>query len=65
MVLPGTGGVTMLSVCWWSSGVHVRLLVLVVLPYRGSLWVGGVVEYMSDPWNWEFYHTECHCGLVV
>ena len=31
----GTGGVTILSVivCWWCSGVHYRLLVLVVLPY--------------------------------
>ena len=31
----GTGGVTILrvSVGWWCSGVHVRLLVLVVLPY--------------------------------
>ena len=31
----GTGGVTILraSAGWWCSGVHVRLLVLVVLPY--------------------------------
>ena len=31
----GTGGVTILrvSVGRWCSGVHVRLLVLVVLPY--------------------------------
>ena len=31
----GTGGVTILrvSVGWWCSGVHVRLLVLGVLPY--------------------------------
>ena len=31
----GTGGVTILrvSVGWWCSGVHVRLLLLVVLPY--------------------------------
>ena len=39
-----------LAVCvgWWCSGVHVRLLVLMVLPYRGSVWVGGVLEYMPD-----------------
>ena len=31
----GTGGVTILrvSVGWWCSGVHIRLLVLVVLSY--------------------------------
>ena len=31
----GTGGVTILrvSVGWWCSGVHVRLLVVVMLPY--------------------------------
>ena len=31
----GTGGVTILRVSdgWWYNGVHVRLLVLVVLPY--------------------------------
>ena len=31
----GTGGFTILrvSVGWWCSGVHVRLLLLVVLPY--------------------------------
>ena len=31
----GTGVVTILkiSVGWWCSGVHARLLVLVVLPY--------------------------------
>ena len=31
----GTGGVTILrvSVGWWCSGVHVRLLGVVVLPY--------------------------------
>ena len=31
----GTGVVTILkvSVGWWCSGVHVRLLVLVLLPY--------------------------------
>ena len=50
---------------WWCSGVHVRLLVLVVLPYRGSVWVGGVVKYMSDSWYWWCYHTEGQCGLVV
>ena len=33
---------------WWCSGVHVRLLVLVVLPHGGSVWVGGVVEYISE-----------------
>ena len=38
--------------CWWCSGVHVRLLVLVVLPYGESVLVGGVVEYMSDSWYW-------------
>ena len=47
------------------SGVHVRLLVLVVLPYRGSVCVGGVVEYMSDSWYWWSYHTEGQCRLVV
>ena len=46
------------SVGWWCSGVHIRLLVLVVLPYRGSGWVGGVVEYMSDSWYLWCYHTE-------
>ena len=42
----GIGDVTTLrvSVGWWCSGVHVRLLVLVVLPYLGSVCVGGVVE---------------------
>ena len=46
----GTGGFTVLRVTvgWWCNGVHVRLLVLVVLPYRGSVWVSGVVEYMSN-----------------
>ena len=29
---------------WWYNGVHVRLLVLVVLTYRGSVWVGDVVS---------------------
>ena len=37
---------------WWCSGVHVRLLVLVVLPYGESVLVGCVVEYMSDSWYW-------------
>ena len=37
---------------WPCSAVHVRLLVLVVLPYSGSVWVDGVVEYMSDSWYW-------------
>ena len=59
----GTGDVTILrvSVGWWCSGVLVRLLVLVVLPYSGSVWVGGVVEYMSDSWYWWCYHTEGQC----
>ena len=50
----GTGDVTILrvSVGWWCSGVLVRLLVLVVLPYSGSVWVGGVVEYLLDSWYW-------------
>ena len=38
------------SVGWWCSEVHIRLLVLVVLPYTGSVWVVGVVVYMSDTW---------------
>ena len=29
------------------------------------MWVGGVVEYMSDSLYWRCYHTEGHCGLVV
>ena len=43
----GTGDVTILrvSVGWWCSGLHVRLLVLVVTILRAG-WVGGVVEYM-------------------
>ena len=28
------------------------------------MWVGGVVEYMSDSWYWWFYHTEGQCGLA-
>ena len=32
----------------WCSGEHVRFLVLVLLTYSGSVWVGGVVEFMSD-----------------
>ena len=28
------------------------------------MWVGGVVEYMSDSWYWCCYHTEGQCGLV-
>ena len=50
---------------WWCSGVHVRLLVLVVLAYWGSVWVGGIVEYMSDSWYWCCYHTEGECVWVV
>ena len=50
---------------WWHSGLHVRLLVLVVLPYLGSGCVGGVVEYMSDSCYWLCYHTEGQCGSVV
>ena len=50
---------------WWCSGVHVILLVLVVLPFRVSVWVGGVVENLSDSWYWWRYHTEGQCGLVV
>ena len=52
---------------WWCSGVHVRLLVLVVLPHLSSVCVGGAVGYMyiSDSWNWWCYHTEGQCGLVV
>ena len=48
----GTGGVTilMVSVNWWCSGIKVRLLVLVVLPYLWSVWLGGVLEYMSESW---------------
>ena len=42
-----------------------RLLVLVVLPYRGLVWVNGVVEYMSDSGYWWCYHTEGQYGLVV
>ena len=29
---------------WWCSGVHVRFLVLVVLPYKGSVLPGGRVH---------------------
>ena len=29
------------------------------------MWVGGVVEYMSDSWYWWCNHTELQCGLVV
>ena len=29
------------------------------------MWVGGVVEYMSDSWYWCCYHTEGQCGMVV
>ena len=50
---------------WLCSGVHVKLLVLVMLPYIESVWVGCVVEYMSDSWYWWCYHTEGQCGLVV
>ena len=28
------------------------------------MWVGGVVEYMSDSWYWWCYHTEDQCGLI-
>ena len=28
------------------------------------MWVGGVVEYMSDSWYWWCYHTEGQCRLV-
>ena len=38
------------SVGWGCSGVHVRPLVLEMLPYWWSVWFGGVVEYMSDSW---------------
>ena len=50
---------------WWCSGVHVRLVVHLVLPYGGSLSVGGKVEYMSVCWYCLCYHTEGQCGLVV
>ena len=50
---------------WWCNGVPVRGVVNVMLPYPGSVWVGGVVEYMSDSWYWWCYHTEGQCGLVV
>ena len=35
----GTANVTILrvSVCWWFSGVHIRLLVLLMLPYTAAL----------------------------
>ena len=26
------------------------------------MWVGGVVEYMSDSLYWWCYHTEGQCG---
>ena len=29
------------------------------------MWVGGVVEYMSDSWYWWCWHTGGQCGLVV
>ena len=25
------------------------------------MWIGGVVEYMSDSWYWWCYHTEGQC----
>ena len=27
------------------------------------MWVGGVVEYMSDSWYWWCYYTEGQCAL--
>ena len=37
----GTGNVTILNVSagWWCSGVHARLLVLVVLHTEGHFWL--------------------------
>ena len=29
------------------------------------MWVGSVVEYMSDSWYWWCYHTEGQCELLV
>ena len=29
------------------------------------MWIGGVVEYMSDSWYRRCYHNEGQCGLVV
>ena len=49
----------------WRRGIHVRLLVLGCYHTEGPVWVGGVVEYMSDSWYWWCYHTEGQCGLVA
>ena len=39
--------------------------IILIGSYRVSVWVGGVVEYMSDTWYWWCYHNEGECGLVV
>ena len=36
-----------------------------MLPYRGSVWIDVVVEYMSDSWYWWCWHTGGQCGSVV